>query len=103
MFQNKKIISIIPAKKDNNNIDQLNLKDLGGKPLISYTIKAAQKSKFIDEIYLSTEDSKIASLAENYGIEVPSLRPDKLSKKNTSSLDVASFVLRAINKSFDFV
>ncbi len=103
MFQNKKIISIIPAKKDNNNIDQLNLKDLGGKPLISYTIKAAQKSKFIDEIYLSTEDSKIASLAENYGIEVPSLRPDKLNKKNTSSLDVASFVLRAINKSFDFV
>ncbi len=103
MFQNKKIISIIPAKRDDDNIDQLNLKNLGGKPLISYTIRAAQESKFIDEIYLSTEDRDIAALAENYGIQVPHLRPENLSKKNISSLDVATHVLQAVNKSFDFV
>ncbi len=103
MFQDKKIISIIPAKRDDDNIDQLNLKSLGGKPLISYTIRAAQGSRFIDEIYLSTEDKDIAVLAENYGVNVPHLRPENLSKKNISSLDVATHVLNAVNKSFDFV
>ena len=58
MIKNKKIICLIVAKKNSTGLKNKNILPLAGKPLIHWTFRAAKKSKFIDQIILST-DSKL--------------------------------------------
>ncbi|XPS85850.1 NeuA1: predicted N-acetylneuraminate cytidylyltransferase [Desulfosarcina variabilis str. Montpellier] len=52
---------------------------MAGKPLIAYSILAAQKASFIDRVVVSTEDEEIAAVAKSWGAEVPFLRPKELA------------------------
>ncbi|MEA4848929.1 MAG: hypothetical protein VB106_16980 [Clostridiaceae bacterium] len=69
------MLAIIPARGGSKGIPRKNIRPLAGKPLIYYTIKAAQGSKFINRIIVSTDDSEIADIAKSLGAEVPFLRP----------------------------
>ena len=81
-IRNKKIIAIIPARGGSKGIPRKNIKLLGGKPLIAYTIEAALKSKYMDRTILSTDDEEIAEKGKQLGVEVPFIRPpDFLSKR----------------------
>ena len=64
------IICIIPAKSDSKRLKNKNMAQIAGKPLIYYTIKAAQASKKIDKVYVSTDSEEIAGYAEKMGVEV---------------------------------
>ena len=67
MATNKpKVIALIPARGGSKSIKNKNIKLLNGKPLIFYTIKAAQKSKLIDRIIVSTDDKKIKKVHDKY-------------------------------------
>ena len=101
MYKGKTILAVIPARGHNDNIDQLNLKTLAGKPLISYTIQAANQSKYIDHVIVSTEDENIASLVEKLGASVPFLRPMELIKSGITTLEVVSHVLKNIKNQYD--
>ena len=65
-----------------------NIKLLGGKPLIAYTIEVAQKSGVFDRIILTTDDPKIAEVAKKYGCEVPFIRPKELAADTVQHLPV---------------
>ncbi|MCL4457695.1 MAG: glycosyltransferase [Nitrospirae bacterium] len=82
--QNKKIIAIIPAMGLFRNKEKLALKELNGKPLISYIIEEALKTDLIDRVFVSTEDREIAELSVKLGAEVPFLRPIELARTNVS-------------------
>ena len=56
-----------------------NLRPLCGKPLIAYSIEAAKKSRFIRDVFVSTDSPTIAAAAEQYGAIVPFLRPAELA------------------------
>ena len=88
MLNNKSVLAIIPARGGSKSIPRKNIKLLGGKPLIAYTIEEALKSKYIHRIILSTDDKEIAKVAVDYGAEVPFLRPKDLAKDTSSSLSV---------------
>lgn len=88
MFKNKSVLSIIPARGSSKSIPRKNIRPLNGKPLISYTIQEALKSKYIDRVIVSTDDKKIAEVALQHGAEVPFLRPEYLAKDTSSSLSV---------------
>lgn len=94
MFENNIIAAIIPARGRSKTIPKKNIKKLGGKPLIAYTIEEALKSKYIDRVIVSTDDKEIAAIAKKSGAEVPFLRPKELAKDTSSSLSV---VLHALN------
>tara|TARA_B110000971_G_C20039698_1_gene516974 strand:- start:8588 stop:9274 length:687 start_codon:yes stop_codon:yes gene_type:complete len=97
-----KVLGIIPARKGSKGILHKNSKLICGKPLIAWTIEAALESNFIDEILVSTDCLTIKNIAESYGLKVPRLRPDNLSKDDTASSSVILFEL--IDKSeFDVV
>ena len=86
MINNKKIIAIITARGGSKSLKNKNIMILDGHPLVSWSIREAKKSKYIDKLILSTDDRKIIKIAENYGCEIPFKRPkylstDKLSKK----------------------
>ena len=94
MIDGKTILAIIPARGGSKRLPKKNIKILGGKPLISWTIEAARNSKFIDRIIVSTDSNEIAEISQKWGAEVPFIRPSSLATDDASSEDV---ILHAIN------
>ena len=83
MYKDKKILAVIPARGGSKGIPRKNIKNLGGKPLIAWTIECAQKSKYLDRIVVSTEDEEIAQVAKKWGADVPFMRPMELAQDDT--------------------
>lgn len=79
MKKKLKIIAIIPARGGSKRIPNKNIKIFNGKPLISYAIEEAKKSKVFDNIVVSTNSLKIKKIAIKYGADVPFKRPKHLS------------------------
>lgn len=106
MYNNKKILAIIPARGGSKGLPGKNIKPLCGKPLIGWTIEQAQSSKYIDEIFVSTDSNEIAAVAEDFGIKVPFLRPIELATDTSPS---SAFVLHTIDyyrnkgQEFDYI
>lgn len=97
-----KVLAIIPARGGSKEIPMKNIKKLGGKPLIEYTIQAAKKSKEINRIIVSTDSTRIAQISLKAGAEIPFLRPKALSKDNSSIIDTINHTLEflRINESY---
>lgn len=90
-------IAIIPARGGSKRIKKKNIKDFCGKPIISYSIEIAKKSKIFDKIFVSTDDKEIADIAKSCGAEVPFLREKNLSDDLTGTHNViGSFVQKLI-------
>ena len=102
MYDDKKILAIIPARGGSKGIHRKNIRDLCGKPLIAWTIEEAKKSKYIDTCIVSTEDEEIKKIAENYGGTVPFLRPAELARDDTPGVEP---VLHAIDQlpGYDYI
>jgi len=73
------IIGVIHARGGSVRIPLKNIKPLGGKPLISYIIKAALGSKYLRRVIVSTDHQEIKQVAEDCGAEVPFIRPAHLA------------------------
>ena len=84
----KKVIAIIPARAGSKGVLNKNIKSLNGKPLISYTIEEAKKSKFIDKLIVSTDSQEIADISLSLGASVPFIRPSELSTDSSLTFDV---------------
>ena len=80
------ILCTICARGGSKGLKNKALKKIFNKPLISYTIKQAIKSKTFDEIVLSTDSKKIQRAGKKYGVRSWFLRPKKLSNDNCSKL-----------------
>lgn len=87
-MEKPKILGIITARGGSKGVPGKNIKLLGGKPLIAYTIEAAQKSGVFNRIILTTDDLKIAEVAKKYGCEVPFMRPKELAGDAVQHLPV---------------
>ena len=106
MYNNKRIIAIIPARGGSKGIPHKNIINLGGKPLISYTIEAALKSKYIDYTMVSTDDEDIAKVSIEYGALIPFMRPSELASDTSKTLDViihAIDTLRNMDENFSIL
>lgn len=86
------IIGIIPARGGSKGIKRKNIRDLGGKPLIQYSIEAATRSKKINRIVVSTDDDEIASFSESLGASVIK-RPEKLAGDRALVMDAIRHVI----------
>ena len=82
-----KILGFIPARAGSKRIPNKNIKPLGNKPLIAYTIEASLKSKHINRTIVSTDSKVIAAVARQYGAEVPFIRPESISKTNSTEME----------------
>lgn len=78
-----KFLAVIPARGGSKGVPRKNIKLLAEKPLIAWTIEAAQKSKYITKAIVSTDDDEICAVAKAYGAEVPFMRPTHLAADDT--------------------
>lgn len=81
-----KLLVLIPARGGSKGIPQKNIRPLADKPLIAYTIDAAQQSACIERIIVTTDDSQIAGIARQWGAECPFLRPPHLAQDDTPGI-----------------
>ncbi len=81
------IICFIPARGGSKGVPGKNIKDLGGKPLIAWTIDCAEKSRIFQRIIVDTDSEEIAKTAREFGAEVM-MRPVELAQDNTTMYDV---------------
>ena len=86
-------VAIITARGGSKRIPRKNIKLFLGKPIIAYSIEAAQKSKCFTEIMVSTDDEEIAEIAQNYGANVPFLRSKSTSDDFAGTANVLLEVL----------
>lgn len=88
-----KKVAIIPARGGSKRIPRKNIKDFCGRPIIAYSIQAAQKSGLFDRIIVSTDDEEIADVSRQYGAEIPFMRPKKLADDYTGTNAVMKHAL----------
>lgn len=105
MYNNKKILAIIPARGGSKGLPGKNIKKMCGKPLIAWTIERAQQCPYIDEVFVSTDSEEIAAVCRRYAIDIPFLRPAELARDTSTSADVVMHVLNFFEKNgthFDY-
>lgn len=78
-------IAVIPARGGSKRIPRKNIRPFCGKPIIAYSIAAAQASGLFDEIVVSTEDEEIATVARQFGATTPFARPNEISDDFTGT------------------
>ena len=90
-----KILAIIPARKGSKGVPGKNMKLLGGKPLIQYTIESALKSKLLSNIVVSSDCEETVAFANAWErIEAPFIRPAAISCDDTPSIEVMKHVVK---------
>lgn len=83
------ILALIPARGGSKRVPNKNIRNLGNKPLINWTIESALSTPELSNVIVSTDDSNIAEIAKSAGACVPWLRPKKLAADESNSVDVA--------------
>jgi pseudaminic acid cytidylyltransferase len=91
---NLNCIAIIIARAGSKRIKNKNVKPFNNKPIISYAINSAIKSRIFDKIIVSTDSKIIKKLAEKFGAEVPFIRPKVLSNSKATTLETIEHGLK---------
>lgn len=92
-------VCIIPARGQSKRIPQKNIKEFYGRPIISYAIEKANGLNLFESIVVSTDDSEIKLVAENFGATVPYLRKDEIASDFSTIADVVNDTLLNLRNS----
>lgn len=106
MYKGKKILAVIPARGGSKGVPRKNIIEVGGHPLIKYTIDCGKNSKYLDRTIISTEDLLIKRVAEENGGDVPFLRPKELAEDTSKTIDCivhAVNTLKSMGEEYDYV
>ena len=101
MNNKKKYLSIIPARGQSKRVKNKNILPLNGKPLIAYTINSALKSKYLDRVFVSSDNTAILEMSKRFGAETLK-RPRNLAKDTSTTFDVIKHAIKNI-KGFEYV
>lgn len=84
MINDKKVLALIPARGGSKGLPRKNILPMSGKPLIAWTIEAAQNSRYIDHVHVSSEDREIIQTVETLGLDVPFPRPTEMATDHSN-------------------
>ncbi|HOW43060.1 MAG TPA: acylneuraminate cytidylyltransferase family protein [Candidatus Omnitrophota bacterium] len=98
MYKGKSVLGIILARGGSKGLPNKNIMPLCGHPLIAWSIRCAQASRYIDKVLVSTDSAAIASAARRYAADVPFLRPKRLSNDSASSVEALAHALRWLER-----
>ena len=102
-----KVVAIVSARGGSKGVPKKNIKELNGKPLITYTLKTLLKVKSIDKVVVSTDDKKILQIVKKYFPKIEVLiRPKNLATDRVPLTSVAKYVameFEKIGQDFEYV
>ncbi len=88
-----RLLAIIPARGGSKRLPGKNVRPLGGRPLIVWSIERSLSTGLFQDVLVSTDDEVIATTARAAGALVPWLRPAELATDTASSIDVLQHAL----------
>ncbi len=93
----KNKICLICCRGGSKTIKNKNIKKFAGKPLLSWILEEAIKSRIFNKIILSTDSKKISEIGKKYNLLVPGLRPKKLAKGNSNQFDTHKYIFKKLD------
>lgn len=81
------VLAFIPARAGSKGIPHKNMRLLGGKPLVQYTLEAARGCVLVDDVFVSTDDGNVSALSKSLGLDVPYHRPESVSGDTASMIE----------------
>ncbi|MGD8889493.1 MAG: acylneuraminate cytidylyltransferase family protein [Desulfobacterales bacterium] len=94
-----RVLAVIPARGGSKGVARKNIRSIGGKPLIAYTIEMANAIQhMLYRAVVSTDDPEIESVARRYGGDVPFLRPAELSGDRVPTLPVLQHAVKFVEE-----
>jgi N-acylneuraminate cytidylyltransferase len=97
------VVGCIFARGGSKGVPRKNVRLLAGRPLIAYAIETARASRWIARAVVSTDDEEIAAIAQQYGAEVPFMRPAELARDDSPEWLAWQHAIRALGKMDIFV
>ena len=101
MKKNKSFLAIIPARGGSKRLPKKNILDLNGKPLISWSIEAGLKSKYIDKVMVSSDDEEILDISKQYAVDTIK-RPEELASDTATTFEVLKHIIDSVEK-YDYI
>jgi len=96
---NPKVLAVIPARGGSKGVPRKNIRVVGGKPLIAYTIDSALAVRErLHRLIVSTDDAEIAGVAQKYGAEVPFMRPPELGGDRIPMVPVLKHAIQTVEE-----
>ena len=99
MIEGQRVLALITARGGSKGLPGKNVRPLGGRPLVAWSVAAARASRHVDRVVVSSDDAAIQQAVREAGGEVPFTRPAELSDDTATSIDV---VLHALEQLPDF-
>jgi len=90
-----RVVAIIPARGGSKGVPNKNIMNFCGKPLIAWTIEHCSQSKYIDEVWVSSDSKEILDISEKYGAKIiqrPSNISDDLASSESAWIHAVEFI-----------
>ena len=95
------VLGLIPARGGSKGVPRKNIRSVCSKPLIAYAIQCGLNCSSLDHLIVSTDDPEIAEISENWGADVPFLRPSELAEDTTPMLPVMQHAIVEAEKYYE--
>lgn len=96
-----RVLGLVTARGGSKGLPGKNLRVLGGKPLVAWSIEAARDSGVLARVVMSTDDAGIADAARRAGADVPFVRPPALAGDTSPHIDVVLHAVDALEADGD--
>jgi CMP-N,N'-diacetyllegionaminic acid synthase len=103
MIGDARVVGVITARGGSKGLPGKALLDLGGRPIVAWSVEAARASRLIDRTIVSSDDPKIIEAAEAAGGEAPFIRPSRLAQDDSSIYDALFHALDSLDQAFEYV
>lgn len=101
MYRGRRVLGVICARGGSKGLPRKNVLNLGGRPLIAWSVEAAGQSELLDRAVVSTDDPEIAEAARAAGGDAPFLRPDELASDTARVTDAVIHAYRSLGEPYD--
>lgn len=87
------VLALIPARSGSKTVKNKNIREIGGIPMLAYSVMHAEKSGLVNRIILSTDSEEYAKIGREYGAETPFIRPSRYATDTATDLEVFTHAL----------
>lgn len=103
MIGDHRVLAVLCGRGGSKGLPRKNVLDLGGKPVIAWSVEAARNSKLLDRCVVSTDDAEIAEAARAAGGDVPFMRPAELATDTAAVTEAMIHVVETLPESYDII
>lgn len=103
MIEKQRVLAVVPARSGSKGLPGKNLRQLGDRPLVAWSVPEAKKSRYIDKLVLSSDSDEILDVGRAYGFDEVIKRPSELATDTARAEDVLIHALEAQDEHFGYI